>query len=188
MLRSAGTFRIVSFLSLALCAPSLARADPPTTARVTIRADGPVVLQREDDEGWTTVCGPSCELPLSTKPRYRIDGAWIQTSTPFTLPRGSESVVLQVDRGSTIPVWLGAGLLMGGAVVAASGVYSALWGGTGYRDCAALREPTGCNDGRGGGAATAIAVGLVAAALGLVVTIAGLASKTTVRGGSPTQR
>src|ERR1019366_4215298 len=76
------------------------RAAADATVYVHIEGSDPAQLQRDngDHRHWDTVCSAPCDQQVSLKETYRISGAGIRNSGPFTLSvQGGQREVLTVD-------------------------------------------------------------------------------------------
>jgi hypothetical protein len=103
---------------------------PSRFVRVHIEGASGVTVDRDTPLGWRTVCAGTCDAMLATDASYRIDGATLFPSSPFTL-RGApgESETLQV-RGASEPLFvLGIlGVVGSGAVMSITWPIGAYWG------------------------------------------------------------
>jgi hypothetical protein len=104
-----------------LAVSGVARAQqPPAPVWVHVDGSSSVAIQRETPLGWRTVCAGTCDAMLPAGASYRVDGATLFPSAPFTL-RGEagQSETLQIH-GASEPLFVfgilgvvGSGLVLG---------------------------------------------------------------------------
>jgi len=136
---------VAASVVLAVSGISRAQARPPSSplrsadedaAResrfVEVHIDGSssVTIDRETPLGWRTVCAGTCDAMLATDASYRVDGATLFPSAPFTLRgAGGESETLQIHGASEPLFVLGiVGVVGSGAVMTLTWPIGAYWG------------------------------------------------------------
>jgi hypothetical protein len=92
--------------------PAPAAPAAPTDATVYVHIEGSDAAQLQRDTGdhrhWDSVCSAPCDQQVSLNDTYRISGAGIRNSAPFTLSvHGGQREVLTVDEGSKAGFVLG---------------------------------------------------------------------------------
>jgi hypothetical protein len=98
---------------------------PPVAGPVvTLRADSHKArLQVQGPLNWQDVCVTPCNVAVNPAAIYRVGGGTIRGSDSFNMPRPVGQVLVDAHVGSTIKHWVGVGLLIGGALSAAGGIY-----------------------------------------------------------------
>jgi hypothetical protein len=136
---------VIATLCLALSATARAQ-EPAASSRprdhpdedvrmsrfVRVHVDGAsgVTIDRDTPLGWRTVCVGTCDAMLATDASYRVDGATLFPSAPFTL-RGAagDSETLQIHGASEPLFVLGiVGVVGSGAVMSLTWPVGAYWG------------------------------------------------------------
>ncbi|MBI2392546.1 MAG: hypothetical protein HYV09_23375 [Deltaproteobacteria bacterium] len=109
-------------------APTPAVADgAPAGHRVKIETkQSGVVLERlvgspgaAEPRRWVRVCAAPCDVEVPAAAEYRLGGAGLRSSSPFTIDRPS---TIEADLGSAWAFWTGAGVGVAGVALGAIGV------------------------------------------------------------------
>jgi hypothetical protein len=121
-------------MSLTLSSLPAQAQDAAQVTQVQLDTPGTVLEMREDWANRHTyywqrgiVCGAPCsvELPLDSRYKYRVLGADMPASSPFSLPE-RDSVVLRVHPGNSALHGAGIALTIVGALAGFTGVLMAL--------------------------------------------------------------
>lgn len=127
--------------------------------RIVVRADG-------EESSWIQACAAPCDRRLPLGGEYRVDGAWIMPSKPFSLRERAlgNQVAIGVERSSSVAFGAGIGMIVIGG--AASVV------GAGFTFVGSARNTMACPEGC---AVPGFLVGgLISLGVGLVMTIIGI--------------
>lgn len=163
------SFHWMGATAVAFFLTSPARAQ--TAARevtVHLKATPDVTLEREEGDDWVEVCFAPCDLPFSSRARYRVGGG-IRDSEPFRLREtqpGLEVIVVEPrSRGAHAlgDVFIGIGSAMTTVGLLAAGI-----GGAISSSCSGGTTRDSC----GGGAL--VAPGLAFAVVGIGVLVLGV--------------
>jgi len=110
--------------------PGAVPAPAPAVPQAQDGAPGPVVRITSTNPAarlqtmrlkWQDVCTTPCGVAVDPRGTYRIGGGSIRPSEEFRMPRPSGNVLITTETGSTVKHWVGFGMVLGGAVAAASG-------------------------------------------------------------------
>lgn len=127
--------------------------------RIVVRADG-------EESSWIEACAAPCDRRLPLGGEYRVDGAWIMPSKPFSLREQAlgNKVGITVDRSSSVAFGAGIGMIVIGGAAFVAGAGFAIYGNMLNQtpcpyDCAMSGFQVG---------------GLISLGVGLVLTIIGV--------------
>jgi len=134
MMAAAGAAFTLAATAAAQEPPASARSEDVVhrPARVLVHVDGSssLAIQRDTPLGWRTVCVGTCDAMLTADASYRVDGATLFPSAPFTL-RGQDGhdETLEVH-GASEPLFVFGmlGVVGSGAVMTLTWPVGALWG------------------------------------------------------------
>jgi hypothetical protein len=93
------------------------RAAESSESRVHIESPSPVTLERRasGEAEWTIACQSPCDAAVTTDSDFRVTGADVRSSAPFTLRPGREAIALRVRPAARSVRTLSiAGIVVGG--------------------------------------------------------------------------
>lgn len=104
--------------------PPQGGTSPGSAAMPVVHLEGPsgLVLEQQYEREWTEVCRVPCDIRLRTDLRYRITGAGLRTSRPFSLVPSGGRVQLDVTPASDGPRATGLALIVTGSIVTPIGL------------------------------------------------------------------
>jgi len=110
--------------------PPKPSTSPGSAAMPVVHLEGPseLVLEQQYEREWTEVCRVPCDIRLRSDLRYRITGAGLRTSRPFSLVPSGGHVELDVTPASDGPRATGLALIVTGSIVTPIGLLVALAG------------------------------------------------------------
>ena len=104
-------------------APSAPTANAPSVRVRLVTDDKDVVLERRDDEveAWSPACSAPCDARVLARPYYRVSGAGVVASAPFSFISTESPAWVYVKPGSAVARGLAGATIIGGGLTALTG-------------------------------------------------------------------